>query len=512
MRFSVLLSSSITSILFACTEANLNELKDPYDAGDVNIEVSPPALDFGLLSYDDPAVLRTFTISSVGADPATISAIEISGVEESSFSLVSPFVETVLQPGESMDVQVAFQAHNPNQLEAEAIVFSDDSENSEEFVYLFGMGAVPDLLITPNPLNFGTTYVGCDANNQVTLRNVGSEELVIYNVGMQADPFFFTNSLSFPLTLQPEEEIVLDMSFAPPLEGRYTNSLEVFSTDPDGPQTADIAGNGLYVASYEQYWSNPVDPPSDIIFSVDQSGSMYDDAALLASSFSTFINQLNNYSTNWQIMVVNDDNGCNNSGILTANTPSYQSIFSSAVQSGGGGYTESLLTVTRNAIENTDPGECNYGFLRPNAMLHIIMVSDEPEQSGGSHVDFLNQIIAKKGNASNVRMSVIYNPNDNWGRYTYVANATGGLSFSIYDGSWSSASNLQLLAAASIIADKYDLDNPAVESTIHVEINGYTVSNNWHYDAAQQAVFFDSNPPGEGDTIRITYASPATCE
>ena len=33
--------------------------------------------------------------------------------------------------------------------------------------------------------------------------------------------------------------------------------------------------------------------------------------------------------------------------------------------------------VTSEAIENTDPGECNHGFMRPDAMLHIIMVSDE---------------------------------------------------------------------------------------------------------------------------------------
>ena len=41
---------------------------------------------------------------------------------------------------------------------------------------------------------------------------------------------------------------------------------------------------------------------------------MYDDAALLASSFSSFISQLSNYSTDWQIMVSNNDDGCTNSG------------------------------------------------------------------------------------------------------------------------------------------------------------------------------------------------------
>ena len=54
------------------------------------------------------------------------------------------------------------------------------------------------------------------------------------------------------------------------------------------------------------------------------------------------------------------------------------------------------MTQTRNAVDNTDPGECNAGFMRQNAMLHIIMVSDEPEQSGGNYSDFVNQIIARR--------------------------------------------------------------------------------------------------------------------
>jgi hypothetical protein len=239
---------------------------------------------------------------------------------------------------------------------------------------------------------------------------------------------------------------------------------------------------------------------------------MGDDKTLLASSFSTFISQLNNYSTDWQIIVANQDSGCNTSGILTPMVSSYQTSFQSAVMSGGGSYTEALLTPTRNAVENTDPGECNAGFMRPNAMLHIIMVSDEPEQSGGNYSDFVNAIITKKGNPSNVRLSSIYNPGHHNGRYVGAANDTGGLLFDITDNTWADANNLQLIAEASVIADKYDLDQPAVESTVEVYVNGYFVQGNWYYDSSQQAVFFDSNPPGEGDSIEIHYSAIAECE
>ena len=58
--------------------------------------------------------------------------------------------------------------------------------------------------------------------------------------------------------------------------------------------------------------------------------------------------------------------------------------------------TGSLLTLAANGVEATDPGECNYGFMRSNAMLHIIMVSDEFEQSPYSWDTYVNQIISKK--------------------------------------------------------------------------------------------------------------------
>ena len=497
-------------VLTGCNGAGLNELKNPTGDNGGRIEVSPTALDFGVLGADDEPSIRTFTVSSVGSGEITVETIALEGEMSGSYTFVSPFEETLLYPGDSFDVQVVFEPAEAHDIVAEAVVYSTDYENPSIPVTLVGQGAVPDLLITPDPLNFGAAYVGCRMDNQVTLSNIGSELLTIYNVTHTGTPFGLGELPIFPVTLLPEEEMTVPMAFIPEEESQIEGMLEVISSDPDGPQQAKQTGIGQYVATYEQFWENPVDPPSDIIFSVDQSCSMDDDAALLASSFSTFIGQLSNYSTDWQIMVANDDSGCTNSGILTPNTSNYQSSFNSAVQSGGGNYTESLLTVVSRAVEATDSGECNSGFLRQNAMLHIIMVSDEPEQSGGDYYNFIDQIITKKGGVENVRMSAIVQETS--GRYVNSTLDTGGLLFSIYNGNWSSANNLQLLAEASIIADKYDLDHIPVESSIEVYVNGYLVNTNWHYDTTQNAVIFDANPPSEGDNIRISYAALATCD
>ena len=520
MRISMIATLLLFSI--GCNENDLGDLKDISNPSDMDIEVTPAALDFGIISYEDPASIRTFTITSVGSDPATVTDIEIQGVEAASFTLLMPFEEVTLEMDESIDIQVAFQPMNSEMLFAEAVVFSNDAEESSIPVALVGQGAAPNLLITPDPLNFGATYVGCNMPNEITLSNIGQEDLVIYNIGGLEDPFLSEALPAFPLTLLPEESYTLALDFVPGLEGQFTDALEVASNDPDGAQIVDFSGMGQYVASYQQQWANPVDPPSDILFVVDRSCSMDPYTSQLASNFQTFINELSNYAADWQVMAVTDDNGCSNySGILTPYTSSYQNLFTAGVSnggnSGGGGLTEKLVEMASVAVENTDPGECNAGFLRQNSLLHVIMVTDEWEQSFYPIPDMINQMVTKKGgNPDHVKMTAIYNPNDDGGsRYYNAATSTGGLLFDITNQSnnnWASPSNLALLAEASVIPDRYNLDNPAVEATIEVYINGYLVQGNWVYDETEQAVVFESNPPGEGDSIEIVYAALAECE
>ena len=148
---------------------------------------------------------------------------------------------------------------------------------------------------------------------------------------------------------------------------------------------------GFFHNQITQEWEFAIDPPADIMFSVDASCSMSDNTSQLASNFSSFISQLSNYSTNWQVMVTGGDTGCNIGGVLTPSTPNYATTFQQAVKckddflspyyntcsSMGNDYTEALLTEARNAIDKTDQGECNAGFIRSEAMLHIILVSDE---------------------------------------------------------------------------------------------------------------------------------------
>jgi len=506
---------------FGCMEQGFSNVGDKGDGDGPEISVTPSFLDFGELGQDDEAVVQTFVVESVGATDLDVSGIEIAGNDASSFTILTESLSFTLPPGTSEEIEVAFLPFGAQDQLANAVVSSDDPDDGMVQVELLGAGSVPELEITPDPLDFGITYIGCDEENYIDLANVGTDSLTIQDIEFAGANFTMTEDYALPIELQPGELTTLTVVFNPDEEADYTAELKVTSNEPMGQRTADQTGAGQYGAEYIDSWEIPSDPPSDIIFSVDQSCSMDDDQVRLANNFSKFISELSSYSNDWQIMVVNDDNGCNNTGILTPSVSSYESKFSQGVKSGGGWYTEALLTVGANAVEATDGGECNDGFLREDAMLHIIQVSDEPEQSqwtsGETWDTLVQRMIDKKGSASNVKVSAIAgdypsgcaSADAGSGYYEAVA-ATGGVFLSIC-GDWATTSNLQQLAEASINQDTFELTHDAVEETIEVQVNG-DVRSTWTYDSDANEVTFTEKIPGEGDLVDISYAAHTVCD
>ncbi|MFT5684250.1 MAG: hypothetical protein ACI8RZ_005191 [Myxococcota bacterium] len=513
----------ITALVIGC--ANDQAFHETTDAGagdGAMIEVTPMTLNFGVVS--DEAVIQTFLVKSIGNTDLEVSGIEISGQAAGSYTILSDEASFMLPTGTEKEIEVIFEPIGANVQAAQAIVSSNDELQPKVPVTLTGEGAIPELDISPDPLDFGNTYVGCSKDNWVTLTNVGTDDLVIESIDHTGGEFLMSNTITLPLSLAPGESESVFMEFYPELEGEVDAELIVVSNEPLGTRIATQTGEGKYAAEYEDYWEHPANSPSDIIFAIDKSCSMDDNQTALANNFSTFITQLSTYSNDWQVMVINDDaNGCNTTGILTASTPNYVNTFQSAVNNPGkNSYTEKLLTPAASAVELTDGGECNAGFMRSNALLHIILVSDEPEQSSGNWSNYVNQIIAKKGDAANVRISSIVGDVpagcNSGGQsatpgtgYYEATNYTGGVFLSICS-NWASSSNLELLAEASVIQNTYALDNEAIEETVVVVVNNTEQSNGWYYDEASNSVIFETNVPEEGDSVTITYAAPATCD
>ena len=83
---------------------------------------------------------------------------------------------------------------------------------------------------------------------------------------------------------------------------------------------------------------------------------------------------------------------------ITPDTPDPANVFQEIVMVGtcGSGF-EMGLEAARRAFEQVDPGEANEGFLREDAELSVIWVSDEQDTSPDPVNTYINDLYAVKG-------------------------------------------------------------------------------------------------------------------
>jgi len=236
----------------------------------------------------------------------------------------------------------------------------------------------------------------------------------------------------------------------------------------------------------------------------------------LSNNFDAFVNELNSFSEDWHMMVVNSDTGCSHSGILKPTSGNYSERFKDALfaWNTNDDFTEALLTVNARAIEETGPGGCNQGFLREDAMLHIIDITDEPEQSEGMTGEtwdqLVDRIVTQKGDLALTTISAIAGDVPDGCQdaapgtgYAEAVDATNGVFLSICQ-NWSSTSSLGMLAAASVNQDNFVLSQVPANESILVWVNS-AKNEDWVFDAGRNAVVFENAPLSANDNVHVKY-------
>lgn len=512
-------------IATGCIDQGLYPDKDAFGKGPLpRIGVNPQVLSFGELEGDEMETL-TFVVDNFDGEADSMLLVERLYLKAPESSRVYGFAlldddEADIVQGESRTYRVSFRPEIPALHEAEIVVESNDEGSPTLPVLLDGYGLVPQLSISPNPLNMGTVNKGCDRENQLTLTNVGTSELTITQIAHTGEGYDIAPP-SLPITLAVGGTAPVGITFTPDAERAYNGTLSVTSDELIRTREAFQTAEGHIPTSYVDRFEIPSDPETDILFFVDPSASMADDQEQLANNFLTFVGSIATYSSNWQVMVVNSDDGCG-SEVLTIDTPDYQGKFAAAVSGGdpNGRYAEAGLIVSQMALEQTGDGQCNDGFLRPNALLHIIAVSDEPEQSPYDWTTYIDWFRSLKSNPEHVKFSAVAGPlpsGCDWGGNTASAGtgyneavaATGGVFLPLCS-SW--ADSVQELADATITEKRFKLSVEPYVPSIVVEVDG-VVSNQWTYDeTTNEVVFRDGFEPHEGQVIDVAYDEPLTCD
>ena len=259
----------------------------------------------------------------------------------------------------------------------------------------------------------------------------------------------------------------------------------------------------------------------DIMWVIDNSGSMADEQASLGENFDSFITQFINKDVDFKMGITTTDTSSSKkkgkmvtgsdtkltSAAAAANPNQFMTDFKTLVNVGtsGSGY-EKGLEATEGFMEKYADS-----FVRPDAYLAVVILSDEEDQSPKTVKAYTDYLKSFKSNAGLVKIYSIVNVNDvNTGgntvghvRYQQATEQTSGVMSNIMD----DFADVLLEMGDSLIKllDSFALASAPVDGTLQVFVNGVETSA-YSYDSASHSIKFDAgNLPPVGAQVTVKY-------
>lgn len=270
-------------------------------------------------------------------------------------------------------------------------------------------------------------------------------------------------------------------------------------------------------------------PKVDILWVVDDTGSMIEEQAALAASFGSFVDAVDAAGLAYQIGVITTEGTGPIAGVLQGDpwiiTPACQDsagAFASAVSVGTEGGGEAGLGALALALSEPLRSEENLGFRREDAALHVIVVSDDDDHSTGvlgtDPATFILNFLQAESNRTGLPavLSAVVGDTPNGCRgpggsaaagtlYAEVAEASGGVVESIC------AADLSDVAAeigqSSIhYPQSFPLQVSPYLGEVRVSVGGVRTDSGWTL-TDEPAITFDE-PPAPGVIVEVIYRLP----
>ncbi|MBL9039826.1 MAG: VWA domain-containing protein [Archangium sp.] len=280
----------------------------------------------------------------------------------------------------------------------------------------------------------------------------------------------------------------------------------------------------------------------DILWVIDDSGSMANERRRLVGNFNRFVQELLAQRVDFQMgvtSIVFTDAGRlrGTTRIITNLTPDPVRVFeANTTFPSSRSRWEQGLRMAQFALTapNTDPGGTNFGFIRPNAALAVIVVTNEDDSSFGTTDGYARVFRALKGagNENLITFSTIAGslPNgctppgeaglfgstaDPGFRYAEVATKTGGVIGSICDASFEQTL-VRIAQALNTLKRIFPLTIVPIDASIRVTVITTQGTSSviprdavagFDYQAdTNSVVFLGTYVPPPGATVRIEYA------
>jgi hypothetical protein len=421
---------------------------------------------------------------------------------------------------------------------------------------LVGRSAVADVTVLPASVDAGAVTVGCNSQTEeVRVYNSGRTDLSITAIRLEdcGSEWALAGVPALPVTVRSGVFETFDVRYRPTAPG--VDNCRVVVETSVGSRVVPLRGEGVVssrqVDTFEQVSGRDV----DVLFVIDNSGSMSEEQANLANNFGNFINAARTWAAEFQIGIVTTEVGADqvqvpsignfapgelvgdlDPRILTPAVSGYESLFRRWVRVGTGDglnsdsemgleaafralsdplVTDLGLTCDASCVapygcyagSTYTPGSLcggrNRTFIRENASLELVFLSDEDdvsERAASFYTDFFRSIKGFR-NTSLFHANAIVGGRGGCSsssgdavegsKYLDLADETGGVVASICDSNFASALSTIGNRAFGLRVEFF-LTRPADPSTITVRVEGTPVASGWTYDATSNSILWSN--------------------
>lgn len=402
---------------------------------------------------------------------------------------------------------------------ADLLPESDETNNEAE-----AMVAALGLEVVPASVALGPTAAGClSPPTALTLSNVGGLSATIDSASVVGTPEVSLTGLTLPRTLAPGASVPFNVQYAPGDVGVDQLTVELgFVQGARSRLVVPVTATGVAPTARTDTFQQAANMPTlDVLMLVDNSCSMSEEQTALAQQVPAFLQWAQAQGVDFHIGIVTTDmDSASESGrlqgapaVLTPSTTNLAQVFAGHLLVGTNGSgdergLDAILAALRPPLVNTT----NAGFLRPDAALGVLVLSDEEDYSAISTTDAIAQLRAVKPTGT-IRVNSIVTPvggcttgTSDGTRYLALTQAFGGTAESICAASWTSA--LTSWGAISGPRSRFVLSRPARPQGIVVRVNGQPVpAGSWSFEAMSNAVVFTPmSVPALGATVEIGYS------
>lgn len=464
----------------------------------------------------------TLQIDNVGDAPCLLEdAAEAVGFPfDNGFAFSSAGVRE-LPAGGRGDIAVSFHAVDAGQRSAFlAVEFADAP--AALLLSATARGVSGTVVGEPPLLEIGPVSEGCVGDTRTaTFVNRGGgnatiTELRLSPVGALPAGVFAVQLPNLPLTLPPGAAIGVPVVVGGVGVGLFEAELQaVVEEEVEATVRLHLSVAPPGAAVTESFEAADV-REVDVLFVVDNSGSMADEQELLANNFGLFVaSAFEDSSLRFHLGVTTTDvlggsGGPLVDGYLTESAGDLEGRFAAQALVGvEGGGSELGLEAMRRAIDDL-ANTVNAGFLRDDAALSVVIVSDEEDNGADTTLDpsvvrpvetYIEVLEALKSNLQNtpVLVSVVVSVGAA-PRYQAVAAAFGGVVLDVTDPAWGEQLS-QIGAATFGLQRLFRLGGPPLLGSVLVTIDG-TPTTAFTVDGA--SVILDA-APGAGALVAVTY-------